>query len=66
MFADRAAQQTDKFWQGAALVVEVVSPGDPTRDTEAKFLEYAQAGSRECRLVDPRDDSVTVYTLAAG
>ena len=66
MFAERAAQQTDRFWRGADLVVEVVSPDDPTRDTVDKFQEYAQAGIGEYWLVDPRDDSVTVYTLAAG
>ena len=66
MRAENADRRGEQVWQGADLVVEVVSPDDPTRDTVDKFQEYAQADIEEYWLVDPRDDSVTVYTLAAG
>ena len=65
MFAERAKEQAEGFWQGADLVVEVISPDDPKRDTEDKWQEYAQAGITEYWLVDPRDDSLSIYTLPA-
>ncbi len=63
MRAENADRRGEQVWQGADLVVEVVSPDDPKRDTVDKFQEYARAGIPEYWLVDPRDDSVTVYTL---
>ena len=58
-------------WDGADLVVEVVSPDDPDRDYAAKREDYAAAGVREYWIVDARDRtpdddrgrSVTVLTL---
>jgi Uma2 family endonuclease len=40
-------RRSDSFWQGADLVMEVVSPDDPQRDTLTKRREYAQAGIPE-------------------
>jgi Uma2 family endonuclease len=56
----------DRYWQGADLVVEVVSPDDPVRDLVTKRREYAEAGIPEYWIVDPRDRTVTVLTLADG
>ena len=58
--ADRLGEQ---FWQGADLVMEVVNPNDPERDTVTKRREYAQAGIPEYWIVDPADASITVLTL---
>ena len=53
----------DRYWTGADLVVEVVSPDAPERDLVEKRREYAGAGITEYWIVDPRDRSVTVLTL---
>ena len=41
---DRRCQ--DRFWEGADLVVEVVSPDDPDRDLVEKRADYAGPASR--------------------
>ena len=51
------------FWTGADLVVEVVSPDDPGRDTHDKRLDYAEAGIPEYWIVNPLDETVTVLVL---
>lgn len=55
-----------KFWTGADLVVEVVSPDDPDRDLVTKRADYAELGVPEYWIVDPRDESLLVLTLDAG
>lgn len=54
-----------QFWDGADLVMEVVSPDDRLRDTETKRREYAQAGIPEYWLVDPTNNTITVFSLPA-
>jgi Uma2 family endonuclease len=56
-------RRSDSFWQGADLVMEVVSPDDPRRETVTKRREYAQAGIPEYWIVDPAGASITVLTL---
>ena len=53
----------DRYWLGADLVAEVVSPDDPERDLVVKRADYAEGGIPEYWIVDPRDDSITVLTL---
>ncbi|MBC8159690.1 MAG: Uma2 family endonuclease [Roseiflexaceae bacterium] len=53
----------DAFWLGADLVVEVVSPDAPERDTVSKVADYAEAGVPEYWIINPLDDSVTVLVL---
>jgi Uma2 family endonuclease len=50
---------------GADLVVEVVSEGDDNRrrDYEEKRIDYADAGIAEYWIVDPQQQTITVYTL---
>lgn len=55
-----------RYWRGADVVVEVVSPDDPARDLVAKRADYAEAGISEYWIVDPRVETVTVLTLAGG
>jgi Uma2 family endonuclease len=52
------------FWLGADLVVEIVSPDDPERDTKLKRADYAEAGIAEYWIVNPADEMVMVLTLA--
>lgn len=54
----------DAFWLGADLVVEIVSPDNPERDTEEKPADYAGAGIPEYWIVNPLTDTITVLVLA--
>ena len=53
----------NRFWLGADLVVEVVSPDDPDRDLVEKRTDYAEAGVSEYWIADPRDATITVLAL---
>jgi Uma2 family endonuclease len=56
-------RRSDSFWEGADLVMEVVSPDDPRRDRVTKRREYAQAEIPEYWIVDLADASISVLTL---
>lgn len=56
----------NRYWTGADLVIEVVSPDDPKRDLVTKRREYAQAGIPEYWIVNPSDETITVLTLRDG
>jgi Uma2 family endonuclease len=53
----------EAFWLGADLVVEVVSPDDPERDTKLKRGDYADAGIAEYWIVNPLNNTISVLTL---
>jgi Uma2 family endonuclease len=57
-------RRQEAFWLGADLVVEIVSPDKPTRDTEEKPRDYAEARIPEYWIVNPLDETITVLTLA--
>ena len=57
-------RRQNRFWLGADLVVEVVSPDAPQRDTIEKVADYAEAAIAEYWVVNPLDETITVYTLA--
>ena len=63
MRSEHDDRRSDRFWEGADLVMEVVSPDDPERDKVTKRREYARAGIPEYWIVDPADLSITVLTL---
>lgn len=63
MLAAHAARISDEFWDGADLVMEVVSDDDRRRDLELKRGEYAQAGIPEYWIVDPRHSQITLLYL---
>ena len=56
----------DRYWLGADLVAEVVSPDRPARDLVEKRVDYAEANVPEYWIVDPRDETITVLTLEDG
>jgi Uma2 family endonuclease len=60
----RDPRRQNAFWLGADLVVEIVSPDRPERDTEEKPLEYAAARIPEYWIVNPLDETITVLQLA--
>ncbi len=59
----RDARRQNRFWLGADLVVEIVSPDEPKRDLVDKRRDYAEAGIPEYWIVDPRTETVTVLAL---
>ena len=56
-------RRTNRFWLGADVVVEVVSPDNPARDTVEKRIDYAEAGIPEYWIVNPADETITVLEL---
>ena len=62
----RDARSGDRFWTGADVVVEVVSPDRPERDLVHKRDDYAEAGIPEYWIVDPEMETVTVLKLEDG
>lgn len=59
----RDPRNQDAFWQGADLVIEIVSPDDPERDTRIKRTDYAEARIPEYWIVDPGTETITVLRL---
>jgi Uma2 family endonuclease len=51
------------FWLGADLVIEIVSPDDPERDTKIKRADYAEASIPEYWIVNPVDETITILKL---
>lgn len=58
---DRRRQ--DRYWTGADLVVEVVSPDKPERDLVSKRQDYAAAGVAEYWIVNPASETILVLVL---
>ena len=56
-------RRQNRFWRGADLVVEIVSPDDPDRDTKVKRVDYAEADIPEYWIVNPGDATITVLQL---
>jgi Uma2 family endonuclease len=56
----------EEYWQGADLVMEVVSEDDADRrrDLETKRQEYCRAGIAEYWIVDSREGRITVLRKA--
>ncbi len=63
MLAEHRNREHETYFEGADLVIEVVSPDDPERDLTVKRTEYAQAGISEYWIVDPKAATITVLRL---
>lgn len=57
------SRRQNRYWLGADLVVEVVSPDDPERDYIQKRHDYATARISEYWIVDPQRDEITIMNL---
>jgi Uma2 family endonuclease len=57
-------RRSNRYWSGADLVMEVVSPDKPERDLVEKRAEYAAAGIPEYWIVNPMNRTILVLTLA--
>ena len=52
-----------RYWRGADLALEVVTPDKPARDLVEKRGDYAVAGIPEYWIVNPLDETITVLRL---
>jgi Uma2 family endonuclease len=59
-------RRTNQYWNGADLVMEIVSPDDPDRDLVTKRQEYAQIDIPEYWIVNPQQATITVLRLHDG
>jgi len=65
--AGRADVQIGHYVEGAPdLVVEILSPSNWMYDRQEKFKVYQDAGVREYWIIDPRAQTVEVFTLQDG
>ena len=56
-------RRQNRFWLGADLVVEIVSPDKPERDLVDKRFDYTEAGIPEYWIVNPLNQTVTILRL---
>lgn len=63
LLTEHADRIGEPFWEGADLVMEVVSDDDRRRDLETKRREYARAGIPEYWIVDPQQVRILVLKL---
>jgi Uma2 family endonuclease len=63
MLAKHASRVHEEFWEGADLVMEVVSRGKPEHDRDTKRAEYARARIPEYWIVDVLRESIEVLIL---
>jgi len=59
----RLDQTSERGFEGAELVIEVLSPNDESRD---KFPFFAKLGVREVWLVEPKTRAIELYLLRNG
>lgn len=66
MRSENCARIGEEFWDGADLVMEVVSadPESRKRDLQQKLLDYAEGRIPEYWIVDPQEKSISVLTLS--
>ena len=56
-------RRQNRFWTGADLALEVVSPEKPERDLVDKRADYAEAQVPEYWIVNPQTETITVVRL---
>jgi Uma2 family endonuclease len=63
LLSDEDPRRQDRFWTGADLALEIVSPEKPQRDLVDKREDHAQAQIPEYWIVNPQTESITVLRL---
>jgi Uma2 family endonuclease len=56
-------RRQNRFWTGADLALEVVSPENPERDLVQKRADYAEARVPEYWIVNPQTETIVVFHL---
>jgi Uma2 family endonuclease len=56
----------NRYWSGADIVFEIVSPDNPERDYWKKRADYADAGVKEYWIIDPVARKITLLWLENG
>jgi Uma2 family endonuclease len=56
-------RRQNRYWTGADLALEVVSPDKPERDLVQKRGDYAEGRVPECWIVNPETETITVLRL---
>jgi len=56
-------RRQNRFWTGADLALEIVSPEKPERDLVQKRVDYAEAQVPEYWIVNPQMETITVLRL---
>jgi len=59
-------RRQNRYWLGADLALEIVSPDKPERDLKEKRGDYAEGNIPEYWIVNPLTDTITVLRLADG
>ena len=63
MLAEHRNREHETYFDGADLVIEVVSEDAPERDLVTKRQEYAEAGIPEYWIVEPQTEAITLLRL---
>jgi Uma2 family endonuclease len=63
MSVQHAGRMHEEYWEGADLVMEVVSADGRDRDRVRKRQEYAEGGIPEYWIIDPFERTITVLKL---
>jgi Uma2 family endonuclease len=56
-------RRQNRFWTGADLALEIVSPDKPERDLVQKRTDYAEAGVLEYWIVNPQTETIALLRL---
>ena len=56
-------RRQDRYWTGADLALEIVSPDNPSRDLIEKRTDYAEARVGEYWIVEPETETISVLHL---
>ena len=59
-------RRENRYWEGADLTAEVVSPDKEERDLVEERGDYAEGGVPEYWIVNPRTETITVLKLEDG
>jgi Uma2 family endonuclease len=63
MLPENVGRAHRSHWEGADLVIEIISESNRRHDVETKRIEYAANGIPEYWIVDPENHRVTVLKL---
>ena len=66
MLGSHASRRSEEYWDGADVVIEIVSDSNRTHDVVTKRADYAAAGVPEYWIVDPDPRTITLLVLRDG